>query len=278
MRCACGPPRPQGAAVGQSHSVPDRSGTSNLECGGSREGGVQTELAIAIVTAFLAAILSSVAGFGGATVLLPVFVALFGVRDAVAVLTVSQLLSNGSRVWFNREHVVRPVVGWFALGAVPAAVVGGLIFATAPLGALSRIIGGALLVMVTWRRFRPAGLRLSLRGFAAVGALSGFGSALVGSLGPLTAPFFLAYGLTRRAYIGTEAASATVMHVTKLVVYGGASVLTLGSVGIGLALAPSTAAGTWVGSKLLDRLSGQVFLILVELGLVVAGVLLILGA
>ncbi len=207
--------------------------------------------------------------------LLPVFVALFGVRDAVAVLTVSQLLSNGSRVWFNREHVVRPIVGSFALGAVPAAIVGALIFATAPLGALSRIIGAALLVMVFWRRFRPAGLRPSLRGFAGVGALSGFGSALVGSLGPLTAPFFLAYGLIRRAYIGTEAASATVMHLTKLAVYGGASVLTLGSVGIGLALAPSTAAGAWVGSKLLDRLPGRTFLVLVEAGLIVAGLLLI---
>jgi hypothetical protein len=48
--------------------------------------------------------------------------------------------------------------------------------------------------------------------FAAAGAVSGLGSALLGSVGPLTAPFFLAYGLTRSAYIGTEAASALTMH------------------------------------------------------------------
>lgn len=235
------------------------------------------EFLIAIAAAFVAAILSSVAGFGGATVLLPVFVALFGARDAVAVLTVSQLVSNGSRAWFNREQVVRPVVGRFALGAVPAAVIGGLVFASTPLSALSRIIGVALLVLVLWRRFRPAALRPTLQAFVGVGAISGFGSALVGSLGPLTAPFFLAYGLTKRAYIGTEASSAVVMHLTKLIVYGGASVLTLGSLGIGLALAPATTAGAWVGAHLLDRVPVKLFLALVEAGLIVAGVLLILG-
>jgi uncharacterized membrane protein YfcA len=234
------------------------------------------ELAIAIGAAFLTAILSSVAGFGGATVLLPVFVALFGTRDAVAILTITQLMSNGSRTWFNREQVVRPIVGRFALGAIPAAVAGGLIFASAPLAALTRLIGVVLLLLVAWRRLKPDGLPISLRGFVAVGAFSGFGSALVGSLGPFTAPFFLAYGLTKRAYIGTEAASATVMHITKLIVYGGASVLTLGTAGIGLALAPAVAAGTWVGTRVVDRLPSAVFLAVVEAGLVVAGILLII--
>ncbi len=225
--------------------------------------------------AFLAAILSSISGFGGATVLLPVFVALFGTRDAVAILTITQLMSNGSRTWFNRDYVVRPIVLRFAIGAVPAAIVGGLVFASAPLAALSRLIGFVLLGLVLWRRLKPEGLPISLRGFVAVGAVSGFGSALVGSLGPLTAPFFLAYGLTRRAYIGTEAASATVMHLTKLVVYGGAAVLTLGTAGIGLALAPAVAAGTWVGTRIVDRLPTRLFVALVEVALCVAGILLI---
>ncbi|MCA9864832.1 MAG: sulfite exporter TauE/SafE family protein [Thermomicrobiales bacterium] len=227
--------------------------------------------------AFLATILSSVAGFGGATMLLPVFVALFGARDAVAVLTVTQLVSNGSRAWFNREQVVRPIVGWFALGAVPAAIAGSLVFASTPLSALSRVIGAVLLLLVGWRHVRPQGLKPGLREFAAVGAVSGFGSALVGSRGPLTAPFFLGFGLTKRAYIGTEASSATVRHVTKLVVYGGAAVLSAGSLATGLALAPATMGGAWAGARLLNRVPARLFMVLVEISLVVAGVLLLLG-
>lgn len=44
--------------------------------------------------ALLASTLAAVTGFGGAAVLLPVLVAGFGMRDAVPILTVAQLISN----------------------------------------------------------------------------------------------------------------------------------------------------------------------------------------
>lgn len=229
---------------------------------------------LVIASTFAAALLSAVAGFGGGVLLLPVFVAVFGARDAVAILTVAQLVSNASRVWFNRAEVEQRLVAVFALGAVPAAVVGALLFAKAPLPSLTRIIGVFLLVMVAWRRLRPTAARLGDRGFAGLGAVSGFGSALVGSLGPMVAPFFLARGLVRGAYIGTEAASAVVMHLTKLVVFGAAAVLTVRSGLTGLALFPASAAGAWAGKKVVDRLPGSTFVTVVEVGLVVSGVLL----
>ena len=230
---------------------------------------------LVVLATFATAALSAVAGFGGAVLLLPVFIAAFGTRDAVAVLTVAQLASNGSRVWFNRSEIDRPLVGRFAVGAVPAAVVGALIFSTAPVGALTRLIGLFLLIAVVWRRVRQRPRPPSDQVFVAVGVASGFGSALLGSVGPLVAPFFLARGLLRGAYIGTEAASAVVMHLTKLVVFGAAAVLTLRTAGIGLALAPAAATGAWVGKQILDRLPREAFLVLVESGLLVAGTLLL---
>ncbi|MEU1605755.1 hypothetical protein [Micromonospora matsumotoense] len=76
------------------------------------------------------------------------------------------------------------------------------------------------------------------RAFAGVGAASGRGSALLGSVGPLTAPFFLAYGLTRAAYIGTEAAAALPMHLTEIAAYGVGGLLTTGVLFYGVALSP----------------------------------------
>ncbi|MFF1720520.1 TSUP family transporter [Streptomyces sviceus] len=227
--------------------------------------------AIAIVAAtFATAALSAVAGFGGGVLLLPVFVAVLGTRDAVAVLTVAQLASNGSRVWFNRTEIDRRLVGTFAMGAAPAAAAGAALFATAPLPALTRLIGVFLLVMVAWRRWKPHAARLDDKAFAAVGAAS----ALVGSVGPMVAPFFLARGLMRGAYIGTEAASAVVMHLTKLVVFGAAAVLTATSATIGLALAPASAAGAWAGKKIVDRLPAHIFVLVIEAGLIASGLLL----
>ncbi len=228
--------------------------------------------------ALVASTLAAVAGFGGAAVLLTPLVAVFGVRDAIPILTVAQLIGNGSRVWFNRREVAVPVVGWFALGAVPLALVGGVLFAAAPLGALERLVGAFLLLMVVWRHIpRARGWRPGVRAFAAIGAGFSFLSALVGSVGPLMAPFFLAYGLVKGAYIGTEALATVVMHVTKLAAYQGTSVLTPRAIGIGLALGPIMIAGSYVGKRILDRLPERVFVVIIEVVLVGAGLWFLVG-
>ncbi|MBI2910815.1 MAG: sulfite exporter TauE/SafE family protein, partial [Chloroflexi bacterium] len=110
--------------------------------------------AVVTLAALVASVLAAVAGFGGAAVLLPILVWAFGVRDAVPILTVVQLIGNASRVWFNRRQLAMPVVGWFALGAVPLSVVGAAVFATAPPPILQRVLGLFLLLTVAYRHTR----------------------------------------------------------------------------------------------------------------------------
>jgi uncharacterized membrane protein YfcA len=231
-------------------------------------------------TAFLAATLAAVTGFGGAAVLLPVLVAIFGIREAIPILTVAQLIGNGSRVWFNRRELEWRVVGWFALGAVPFAFVGGLLFARAPLSALTRLLGAFLILVVVWRRVRPGPPRRPpVESFAVIGAGASFLSALLGSVGPIMAPFFLAFGLVKGAYIGTEALSTVIMHIVKLVAYRQGSLLGLAPVVAGLALGPIMILGSWAGKRIVDRLPDWVFVVLIEVTLVAAGLLfLIRGA
>jgi uncharacterized protein len=227
--------------------------------------------------ALVASTLAAVTGFGGAAVLLPLLVLTVGVRAAVPILTVAQLIGNGSRVWFNRGELDWRVVAWFAVGAVPLGFAGGLLFAAAPLAALTRLLGLFLLVIVAWRRLRPGPLfRPPLRAFAAIGAASSLLSALLGSVGPLMAPLFLAYGLVKGAYIGTEALSTVVMHVTKLVAYRRASVLPISGIAVGVMLGPLMIVGSWAGKRIVDRLPERVFVALIELTMTVAGLLFLI--
>ncbi|MCU1689311.1 MAG: hypothetical protein JWN20_1239 [Jatrophihabitantaceae bacterium] len=234
-------------------------------------------LLAASVAAFALAGLSAVAGFGGGVVLLPIFTALFGLRVAVPVLTLAQLSSNGSRAWLNREEIRWRIVARFAVGAVPLAVAGGLIFAAAPLGVLKRVLGLFLIGVVVWRRWDPQPRPPRLGSFVGIGAASGFGSAVLGSVGPITAPFFLAYGLVRGAYIGTEAVCALSMHGAKIAAYGGGQLLSLRVLLLGAAITPATLAGAWSGKRIADRLSDAAFARLVEAALLVAGVVFVLG-
>ena len=233
---------------------------------------VQTLIVVALV-AVLAAMLGAVAGFGGAALMLPVLTWAFGVRDAIPILTVAQLIGNASRAWFNRRELAWPVVGWFALGAIPMALLGGIVFASAPAPVLRRLLGGFLLATVLFRH-TAAGreARPSLREFALIGAVFSFLSALLGSVGPIMAPFFLAYGLVKGAYIGTEALSTVMMRVPTLVAYGGASILRLETVAGGAAIGLVMILGSYLGKQALDRVPERVFPLLVEAVLVVAGV------
>jgi uncharacterized membrane protein YfcA len=228
--------------------------------------------------AFLASTLAAVAGFGGSAVLLPALVLVFGVRDAIPILTVAQLIGNSSRVWFNRRELDLPVVGWFALGGVPAALVGGFLFASAPLSFLTRLLGIFLIIVVVYRHAGKGGTaRLPRRAFPFLGALFSFLSALLGSVGPIMIPFFLAYGLVKGAIIGTEALATVVMHVTKLVAYRSTAILTTRSITVGLALGSIMILGSFVGKKILDRLPERIFIFLIEATLLIAGAGFLVG-
>jgi uncharacterized membrane protein YfcA len=225
-----------------------------------------------VATAVLASGVAAVAGFGGAVLLLPVLVGAFGARDAVPILTLAQLVGNGARVCFNRGEIDRRVVGWYSLGAIPVALLGGALFAVAPAAWLTRGIGAFLIVVVAYRRlFGGRYPKLSARGFVLVGGGASLLSALVGSTGPITAPFFLAYGLTKGAYIGTEAAATVITHVFKLVAYGSTSLLSPRVLAVGLLLAPCMVLGSALGKRVVDRLPERTFVAVIELVMVAAG-------
>jgi uncharacterized membrane protein YfcA len=231
-------------------------------------------LSLLAIVAFIAALLAAITGFGGAAVLLPMLVAVFGVREAIPILTVAQLIGNASRVWFNRHELDLRVVAWFALGGVPMALLGGFLFAHAPLAALTRVLGAFLILIVVLRHLpKLPAFKPPLKSFALIGAVSSFLSALLGSVGPLIAPFFLAYGLVKGAYIGTEALSTVVMHLAKLIAYRESAVLPLHAILRGLALGPIMIAGSFAGKRVVDRLPERVFVLIIDVTLLAAGVL-----
>lgn len=124
------------------------------------------EVIVVIITALAASFLAAIAGFGGSVIMLPVLVWTVGVTDAIPVLTIAQLIGNLSRVIFNRRELDWSVIWRFALGAVPTAIIGGIIFATAPASALVRVLGIFLILMVVYRHTRwGKNIKMSLHGF-----------------------------------------------------------------------------------------------------------------
>jgi len=220
---------------------------------------------LVVSAAFLASIIAAVAGTGGGIILLPVLISVFGVREAVPMYAVVQLIGNLSRVGFNWSKIELGVVGWFAGGAIPFAVLGSWLFTRIPDTGLLRALGAFLVLSVIVRHLHPP-LR---RGFAAfwfapIGGVFSVVSAIVGSAGPFLAPFYLAYGLMKGAFIGTEALGTAVMHVTKLSSYQGLGAMSPTIWLKGLLIGPVMIAGSYTGKLILERIPVHIFEWIVE--------------
>ncbi|HKI99557.1 MAG TPA: sulfite exporter TauE/SafE family protein [bacterium] len=235
------------------------------------------ELLVVGGTGLLAAYVSGVAGIGLSIVLLPVLVLYMGVREAIPILAITLLAAGLSRVGVTWRHIAWPVVGWSWLGALPGAAVGAYLFTVAPTALLTRGLGGLLLVLLVWRHIPRRQLTLRRpQWFLPIGAGFGVLSGVAAGVGPLIAPFYLAAGLRKGAYVGTAAAVGLGMQAVKLAVFGSTAVLTPEVIAFGLFLIPISVVGTVLGKRTLDRVPERVFVLIIEAVMLLGGITLLL--
>ena len=233
-------------------------------------------VAVVVATA-IGFTIAGVAGFGGGVVALPVLVWVFGVREAIPILSISQVLSTVSRVGLHRDALNWPVIRYFALGALPFSVLGSLFFITIDTTVLVRILGVMMLLFVVYTRM-PIGRNFKMKrwGFIPLGAGTGFGSAFLGIPGPFAAVFYLAYGLTASAYIGTSSLGMAMIQVPKLIIFGAGDLLTLRVLLLGIGLGAIAAACAYLGRIILRRVPEKVFPRIITVMLLVSGVVFLI--
>lgn len=231
-----------------------------------------------LAVALVAGTIGGVVGFGSAVILLPVCAYIFGAAEAVPILTVAALIGNLSRAAFSWRETDWPAVRMYALGAVPFAALGALVFVELDAALIHRLLGLVILAMIPARRWATRhAMTVQRWHLLPLGAVMGLLSGVVGTVGPINAPFFLAYGLVKGAYLATEALGAAAVHLTKSAVYGRFAALDLETPGYGLALGLALIAGSWLGKRIVMRLDAPAFIRTVEVLLGVSGALMLLG-
>jgi hypothetical protein len=234
---------------------------------------------ILILCSFVAALVSGAAGFGGSLLLLPVVTACVGPSVAVPVLTIAQLIGNLSRMALGFRQIDWKSAGWFCLTALPLAALGAFGFALLPQGIVTRFIGAALvalvLVKLLLKKDLPKGKATLLVGGAVTGGLSG----LCGSGGPIGAAVFLSLGLPPVAYIASEAATATAMHILKTVIYSKLTRMSAATLLTGIAMGTAMLGGTFAANRLIKKLDRNKFQTYVAVLLCIVGVyMVVMGA
>ena len=226
--------------------------------------------------AFATSALTAVLGFGGGVVLLAVLVAFVDPLVAIPLHAAIQVVSNGTRTVVRRRDIDWRIVWRTSALLLPAGLLTLSVARKAPDSALQVAIAVAVLA-ATWMPLwfsRPLPPPTG-GGWIALGAIMGALNPVVGATGPLAAPFFRAGTPDRLGFVGTFAASQVAGHLAKLVLFGSIGLLPVTQAPAVAAGIVGVIAGTWVGSRVLDRMPERRFdrIYLVAITLVAAWLL-----
>jgi uncharacterized protein len=257
------------------------------------------EVVVIGVAALLASGLTLFSGFGLGTILTPVFALFYPVPVAIAATAVVHFANNLFKLGLLGKDACWPVVVRFGLPAALAAVAGAALLnaiGTMPVAASYDLIGrvyeitvvkfviGCLIVgfalLDLWPGFQ--GLAFAPRWLWLGGLISGFFGGLSGNQGALRSAFLVKAGLSKEAFVATNAVAAVIVDATRLAVYGSGflakqldSSRELGvPVGVGVLAA---FAGAYVGKRYLRKITLRTVHAIVAAAMVIIGLGLAAG-
>jgi hypothetical protein len=237
------------------------------------------ELALVLLLGLVAGTVGGVVGFGTSIMLMPALVIVFGPREAVPIMAIASIMANASRVAVWWREVNWPAVAAYSVTAVPAAALGAATLLTLPVGVVEVALGVFFIAMIPVRRWMAARQwTLRLPHLALVGAVIGFITGIVVSTGPINAPFFLAYGLVKGAYLSTEALGSLAVYVAKAITFRSLGALPWDAVVKGLIIGSTITAGSIIAKRFVLKLDADKFRLLIEGLLLVAGLTMLWAA
>lgn len=232
---------------------------------------------VLILSGFIAALISGAAGFGGALLLLPVLTLCVGAEVAVPVLTIAQLIGNLSRMAFGLKQIDWKKVALFSITAIPLSALGAFGFSIISKSIVTRGIGAVLIALVILKYYGILKFKPNNKTLIFGGAVTGLLSGLAGSAGPIGAAVFLSFGLPPVAYIASEAATATAMHIVKIIVYGKLVNIPFKAASLGLLIGIAMIFGTYVANRFIKNMKKEVFQKYVAVLLCVVGAYMLIA-
>lgn len=254
------------------------------------------EIAVVSIAAFGAAALTFFSGFGLGTLLMPVVALFFSLELAIAITAVVHLANNLFKLALVGRQAVRSVLIRFGVPAIVFAFAGAAFLgwltkipslASYSLGGHELFISpvkitiGTLILAFLMLELSPTISRMSIKSsyLPVGGMISGFFGGLSGHQGAFRSMFLIKAGLDKTQYISTGVTLAVMVDLTRLAVYGTSLAeqnpgeqwpLILTACGFAF-------LGSFLGNRLLTKLTYRTIQLVVSALLVVVAIGLISG-
>ncbi len=218
-------------------------------------------------------------GFGVGTIMMPVMALFFDVKVAIFLAAIVHFFNNISRLALYRSEINWGIIQRFGVVSIIGAFIGS--FAQIYLDSSWLKVGlGVFLIIYSLMVLIPNRIRFKLS--ANVDFIGGFLSGLVGGLignqGAIRSLYLLNYGLEKKELIVSSALIAVIIDSTRIPVYAyfnyqymQANIILLAAIVV------SSILGTMLGSKILPKVSHDLFKRIVLVGVLIMGILMILS-
>jgi uncharacterized membrane protein YfcA len=224
--------------------------------------------------------MTAVAALGGGAIMIATLLMFMPPAVAIPMQGMIQLVGAGSRIGLLHRHIAWPIVWRVVLPLPVGAALGLWLFQGLPQHTIELLIGLFVLLTLFSRRLKFFRERdMPLWGFIPLGFAIGALSVTVAVVAMFTGPFMLRKDLNKQAINVTMAAIAALGHLTKIIGFSAIGFRPQDHWAPFIVMVPTVILGTFLGERVLQRMSEQIFLWIFRVTLVgLAGKLVVWDA
>jgi len=231
------------------------------------------------VSGFIATVIGTVAGFGVATILLPVALLFFDFKTALVLVALLHLFGSLSRISFFKNGIDWRKTVFFGIPGLIASVAGAALVTFVNQALLQLLLGVFLGAYAIFAFLEPKfKLKASVQSMVIGGTSSGFLSGLIGAGGALRSVFLTAYRMPKESYIATSAILAVIIDGARIPVYLGNGLLVSSYYWMLPVLFILAVGSVFVGKRIAKNIPNKAFTRLVLVCLLLIGIKLIADA
>lgn len=207
--------------------------------------------------AFFTAVVSATVGMLGGTLLLAVMAQYLKMEVLIPIHGLIQFTSNASRAWFVRDFINWKISRDCIFGIVLGSIAGSYYVVRINESVYDIFLGVFILVITFLPKFKAP---VHFKGkWTVVGFLSSFAGLFVGAVGVFVGAVFLAEKLPKKNMIATQAVCQLTLHLFKVFVFMSLGFVIWPWLTLLLGTLILTSVGSWVGTRILDKIPEAIF-------------------
>ncbi len=226
-----------------------------------------------LLLSLLAEILGTVGGFGSSVFFVPFANLFIDFKSVLGVTAIFHLSSNISKLFLFKDGLNKRLMIDIGIPAVIMVIIGGICSKYLPEGLLQ--IAFAIFIIISslfFLAFKNYTINPSTKNAVIGGSASGFLAGILGTGGAIRGITMVAFNIEKNEFVATSAAIDFAVDFSRAVVYFFNGYIHLRHINYMISLLIIGFVGTWLGKKLLSRISQERFKTIVLLLLLGIGV------